>query len=71
MAQTTSQPKLFVYGLSQDVDEDSLSKHIERIDKSIRIKSVMILRDYQTFRSKGMAIIEFVDQDDCILNPIS
>ncbi len=65
MAQPANQPKLFASGLAQDVDEDTLAKHIERIDKSIRVKSVMVLRDYQTFKSKGLAIIEFADQEDC------
>lgn len=61
-----NQAKLFAAGIPQDMDEDILIKQIERIDKSIQVKSVMILRDYQTFKSKGLAILEFVDQDDCI-----
>lgn len=60
-----NQFKLFASGLSQDVDEDILIKHIERVDKSIKAKTIIIMRDYQAFRSKGMAIIEFFNQDDC------
>lgn len=63
--QHASSAKLFASGLPQEVDEDGLAKHIERIDKTIRVKAVMVLRDYQTFKSKGFAIIEFVDQEDC------
>lgn len=60
-----NQYKLFVSGLSQDVDEEILTKHIERVNKSIRVKGIIIMRDYQTFRSKGSAILEFASQDDC------
>lgn len=58
--------KLFASGVPQDMDEDMLAKQIERIDKSLQVKSVTILRDYQTFKSKGLAILEFIGQDNCI-----
>jgi RNA recognition motif-containing protein len=57
--------KLFASGLSSDVDEDTLMRHIERVDKSIRAKTIIIMRDHQTFRSKGFAILEFPNQDEC------
>jgi len=57
--------KFFASGLSPDVDEDTLTRHIERVDKSIRVKTVLIMRDYQTFRSKGFALLEFPTQDEC------
>jgi polyadenylate-binding protein len=60
-----NQFKLFASGLSPDVDEDTLSKHIERVDKSIRVKTIVIMRDHQTFRSKGFAILEFGNQEEC------
>ena len=60
-----NQAKLFASGLSAEVDEDIFAKHIERIDKSIQIKAILIMRDFQTFRSKGLAILDFVNQDDC------
>jgi len=66
MVQPANQAKLFASGLPQEVDEDTLSKHFERIDKSIRVKSVIIMRDYQTFRSRGLATIEFFSLEDCI-----
>lgn len=63
--QPASPAKLFASGLPQEADEDVLSKHFERIDKSIKVKSVIVLRDYQTFKSKELAIIEFADNVDC------
>lgn len=60
-----NQFKLFASGLSPDVDEDTLMKHVERVDKSIRVKAVIIMRDHQTFRSKGFGILEFPSQDEC------
>ncbi|MDR3736093.1 MAG: RNA-binding protein [Acidobacteriaceae bacterium] len=65
-SQQMSSTKLFASGLPAEADEEALTKHIERIDKSLRVKSVMILRDYQTFKSKGLAIIEFADTEDCM-----
>lgn len=64
-----NQFKLFASGLSPDVDEDTLMKHVERVDKSIRVKAVIIMRDHQTFRSKGFAILEFTNQDECKFLP--
>jgi len=60
-----NQFKLFASGLSPDADEDTLSKHIERVDKSIRVKGISIIRDHQTFRSKGFATLEFGNQEEC------
>eukprot|EP00826_Nyctotherus_ovalis_P028641 TRINITY_DN225_c0_g1_i22.p1 TRINITY_DN225_c0_g1~~TRINITY_DN225_c0_g1_i22.p1 ORF type:complete len:421 (-),score=122.62 TRINITY_DN225_c0_g1_i22:478-1740(-) len=60
-----NQFKLFASGLSPDVDEDTLMRHVERVDKSIRVKAVIIMRDHQTFRSKGFGILELPSQDEC------
>jgi len=60
-----SQPKLFAAGLPPEIDEEIFVKQIERIDKSIQLKSVVILRDNQTMRSKGLAILEFFQEKDC------
>eukprot|EP00826_Nyctotherus_ovalis_P034315 TRINITY_DN2837_c0_g1_i14.p1 TRINITY_DN2837_c0_g1~~TRINITY_DN2837_c0_g1_i14.p1 ORF type:complete len:431 (+),score=118.61 TRINITY_DN2837_c0_g1_i14:184-1476(+) len=60
-----NQFKLFASGLSADVDEDVLMKHIERVNKSIHVKGIVIMRDHQTFRSKGLSILEFPNQEEC------
>lgn len=62
-----NQPKLFASGIPQEMDEEMLAKQIERIDKSIQLKSVIILRDYQTLKSKGLGTLEFHRQEDCKL----
>ena len=64
--QQANTPRLFAAGLSHDVNEEALSKHFERIDKTLKIRSIIILRDYKTFKSKGCAIVEFVDNEDCM-----
>lgn len=60
-----SQPKLFASGIPQEMDEEMLAKQIERIDKSIQPKSILVLRDYQTLKSKGLAVLEFLRPQDC------
>lgn len=59
MAAVRTQMSCFVAGLPEEVDEDSLAKHIERTDRTLSIKSIKILRSIPTMRSKGIAIIEF------------
>jgi len=60
-----NQSKLFAAGLHPGIHEGIFVKEIERIDKSIRFKSVVILRDNQMMRSKGLAILEFFQEKDC------
>jgi hypothetical protein len=50
--------------MKYDVGEDTIAHNIENIDKSIRVKSIFVIRDYQTFRCKGFATVEFDSQED-------
>jgi RNA recognition motif-containing protein len=55
---------LFVSGLPEDVDVGALVRHFERIDQTIRVRLVNILRNYQTMRPRGSAVVEFVSPED-------
>lgn len=59
-----TQATWFVSGLVQEVDEDRLVRHIEQIDRTIRVKTATILRNHQTMRSRGVAILEFFTQEE-------
>eukprot|EP01022_Parablepharisma_sp_SALTPOND_P000816 TRINITY_DN105101_c2_g1_i1.p1 TRINITY_DN105101_c2_g1~~TRINITY_DN105101_c2_g1_i1.p1 ORF type:complete len:637 (+),score=55.87 TRINITY_DN105101_c2_g1_i1:218-1912(+) len=54
----------FVSGLADEVDEGSLLRHFERIDRTIKAKSVNVLRNHQTFKSRGVAVVEFETPED-------
>lgn len=55
---------LFVSGLPEEADEEAISRHFERIDKTIKVKGISIRRDFQTFKSKGAATIELASFED-------
>jgi len=61
-----AQTSLFVTGVPEEAGEDHLNRHIETIDRTLKIRLVNILRNYQTMRSKGLAIIEFATVEDGI-----
>ena len=54
----------FISGLAEEVDESSLMKHFERIDRTIKVRTVSVLRNHQTFRSRGTAMVEFETPED-------
>ncbi len=54
----------FVSGLTEEVDESGLMKHFERIDRTIRVRTATVLRNHQTLRSRGVAIVEFETLED-------
>jgi polyadenylate-binding protein len=55
---------LFVAGLPEDVNEGALIHHFERIDRTIQIRNINILRAYGTMKSHGTAIIDFATSED-------
>ena len=66
MAAVRSQLSCFVTGLPEEVDEEAMGKHIERINRTLSIKSIKILRSIPTMRSKGIAIVEFATPEEGI-----
>ena len=63
-ANQKEQTSLFVTGLNEEVDEDVLTKHIMSIDRTIKIRSIRILRNFQTMKSRGFGIIELTSKED-------
>lgn len=57
---------IIVSGLSEHVNEDMIIKHFEKLDKSIKIKSVSVLRNKLTGSSYCTARIKCYNQYDCI-----
>lgn len=55
---------LFVAGLPEDVNEGALIRHFERIDRTIQIRTINILRAYGTMKPRGTAIIDFATPED-------
>ena len=55
---------LFVSGLPTDANEETLSRHIERIDKTIKVKSIVLLRARETMLSRGIAFLELGSPED-------
>lgn len=62
--QAKGQSTIFISGLHENVDEVEITRHIETIDKTIKVNSVFIIRDYQTYKSKGFATIEMNSNED-------
>jgi len=54
----------FVSGLLDEVDEPSLLKHFERIDRSVKVRNTIVLRNHQTLRSRRVALVEFETPED-------
>jgi RNA recognition motif-containing protein len=55
---------IFVSGLPEEADDDAIRRHFERIDKTISLRSINIRRDFQTYKSKGVATIELASSED-------
>ena len=68
MATTRSQARpassLFISGLPEETNEMKLSEHIERLDKTLKVSNIKILRNMATGRTLGTAIIDFATQED-------
>jgi RNA recognition motif-containing protein len=62
--QLKTQPTIFFSNLNEETTEDTLVRHIERIDKTIKFTSLRIVRDFQTMRPKGFAIVDFRTHED-------
>ena len=62
--QGRTQATWFVSGLPEEADEDSLMRHIERIDRTIKTRLITLLRNHQTMRSRCVAIVEFDTVED-------
>lgn len=58
-------PTLFITGLPDNADEETIIRHFERIDKTIKVKVIQLRRDNASLASKGCGSIEFVTQEDC------
>jgi len=55
---------LFATGLPEDIDEGALALHFERIDRTIQIGSISILRAHGTMKPHANAIIDFATSKD-------
>ena len=55
---------LFMSGLPDDATEDAIMRHVEAIDKTLKIKTVNVIRDNQTFKPKGFATLEMATHED-------
>ncbi len=61
---------LFFTGLPEEVSEPDLIRHIERFDRTIKYRTINVLRNYQTMRSRGLAIVEFATPEDGIVSSL-
>jgi RNA recognition motif-containing protein len=68
--QGQTKTQLFISGLHEDVDEEIINRHFEGIDKTIKVNSVNVVRDYQTFKPKGFGFIELNSHEDGTFNII-
>lgn len=57
---------LFFSGLAPDVDEETIRRQFEKLDKTIRIRNITIYRERASYRSKGSGFIELEAPEDCI-----
>ena len=55
--QKKQMPSLFLCGLPEEVNEVMLGQHFEKF--GTRAKPVTILKDHNSQKSKGLAIVEF------------
>jgi len=65
-APTFSKPaaELFATDLPEECDENMLKEHFDRIDRTIRIRFIRVIRNPQTYKSRGMALIECLTPED-------
>lgn len=55
---------MFATGLPEDINEGVLLRHFERIDRTIQVRSINILRAHGTLKPHGTAIIDFASPED-------
>lgn len=57
-------PSIIISGLHSDVTDDMIFQHFEKLDRNIKLKSVIILRDKTTGESFGTGKIKFFNKYD-------
>ena len=55
---------LFISGLPEDINDTILIRHFERIDRSIQIRGINIMKMHMTMKPRGTAIVEFASIED-------
>jgi RNA recognition motif-containing protein len=52
--------------LPEEVKDLDIAKHLEKLDSTLKIRNINVIFDYQTFKCKGFAILEFNSYNDGI-----